>query len=247
MDRLIYTALSGMDAAMNRQRMTANNLANAQTPGFRAELFNIDPGVLKGPSLEARMVNRGFVHSADMTEGSVVYTGEPLDIAVKGAAFIAVQADDGSEVYTRRGDLAIDVSGALINGDGRPVMGANGPITVPGGATITIGADGTLLARDAGAPDAPLQEVGRIKLANAEGSQIAKGLDGFFRVVGGGVLPADPTAGVVTGSLEQSNVNTAQVLVDMIEAQRSFERRMKVMTTAGQIDEGGARLMSLNA
>lgn len=245
MDRMIYTALSGMEAAMVRQRVTASNLANAQTPGFRAETFSVDSMVLQGPTLEARTVNRGSVHGADMSGGSVNTTGQALDIAVSGQALIALQAADGAEVYSRRGDLAVGVGGVLENGDGRPVMGEGGPITVPVGHAVSIGKDGAVFARDPATPDAAPAIVGKIKLASPAGSRIEKDLAGFLRVVGGGVLPADATAEVTTGALESSNVDTTEVLADMIEAQRSYERRSKLISTTGKLDEAGARLMSL--
>lgn len=247
MDRLIYTALTGMNAAMNRQRAVANNLANVSTPGFRAEEFAVTPVTVKGQTLEVRALARGGVRGANMDFGSVNQTGQPLDIAINGKALLALQAADGSEVYSRRGDLTITATGVLQNGDGLPVMGEGGPITVPTGSQIRIGDDGTVFARDPATPDAPASEVGRLKLASPEGSQVMKDLDGFLRVVGGGVLPADPTARLTSGALESSNVDTATTLVQMIEAQRAFEQRAKLMNTANQIDQAGASLMRLRS
>ncbi len=244
---MIYTALSGMEAAMNRQRVTASNLANAQTPGFRAETFTVDAAELRGPALEARAMGRGGVFGADMRTGAMVHTGQPLDIAIGGNALMALQGQDGAEVYSRRGDLSIGATGVLENGDGRPVMGETGPITVPPGRKVSIGSDGNIFAADPAAPNAPPENLGKIKLASAEGSRIQKDLDGFMRVVGGGILPTDETATVTTGALEQSNVDTTKVLVEMIEAQRAFERRAKLFSTAGEIDTSGARLMSLRS
>jgi len=246
MDRLIYTALSGLDAAMTRQRVTANNLANASTPGFRAESFAATTMTLKGNALEARAVASGAVHGVDMSFGRVIPTGQPLDIAVGGEALIALQAADGTEVYSRRGDLSVGVGGVLQNGDGRPVMSENGPITVPPGRSLSIGKDGAIFAADPGSPDAPPEEIARIKLASPVGSRIQKDLAGFLRVPGGGILPGDLTAEVTIGALEQSNVDSAGTLVDMIEAQRSFEQRSKLMTTARELDQSSSRLMSLN-
>ncbi|MDT0574703.1 flagellar basal body rod protein FlgF [Croceicoccus sp. F390] len=242
---MIYTALTGMDAAMVRQRTIASNLANAQTPGFRAETFAVQTLTLKGPALETRAQSQGSVRGADMAGGKIVSTGQPLDIALSGEALLALQATDGSEVYSRRGDLTVGAGGVLENGDRLPVMGMAGPITVPPNRSITIASDGAIMSSDPAEPQAPAQEIGRIKLASAAGSRIEKDLDGFLRVVGGGVLPADPTAQLTTGMLEQSNVDSAQVLVDMIEAQRSFDRRAKLFTTAGELDQASARLMSL--
>lgn len=246
MDRLIYTAMSGMTDSMNRQRVLANNMANINTTGFRADIINSTPVTLTGPSVEARAMTSGEVRAADMTAGSLMQTGRDLDIAILNDAFMAVQAKDGSEAYTRRGDLLISPTGLLENGDGRPVIGESGPITVPLDGKVSITKDGSVVVSNPATPDQPPQIVDRIKLASANGSKIAKELDGLFRVVGGGVLPADLAAGVQSGALEQSNVKASEVVVRMIEAQRLFDIRTKMIATARDIDQSGASLMRLS-
>lgn len=246
MDRMIYTALSGMDSAMARQRAVASNLANANTPGFRADTFATMPSHLRGGTFDVRGFAQGSVRGADLTPGEITPTGRDLDIAMRGGAMIAFQAGDGSEVYSRRGDLSVDVSGRLVNGDGLQVMGTAGPVSVPPGWTLSLDANGTIYARDPAAPDAEPEEIARIKLVSVEGSTVVKGLDNQMRVAGGGVLPADAEATIMTGALEASNVDSAGTLVDMIEAQRSFERRVKLISTAEQLDQASSRLMSLS-
>ncbi|MCW1382994.1 flagellar basal body rod protein FlgF [Novosphingobium sp. KCTC 2891] len=245
MDRLIYTAYSGMSGSMVRQRVIASNMANAQTVGFRAEMLNALPVTLKGPSLEARAMTEGEVRGASMKQGAMIETGNPLDIALSGKTMLAVQAEDGTEAYTRRGDLTISATGVIENGDGRPVIGDGGPVTVPLGSKVSIGPDGSVLAADPATPDQPPQQVARLKIASTEGSQIQKGLDGLFRVVGGGALPADEEARVQTGALEQSNVDPTAILVEMVEAQRLFDMRTKLIATAREVDEHSASLMRL--
>ena len=246
MDRLIYTAYSGMTGSMVRQRVIASNLANAQTIGFRAELLSFTPMTLKGEGLEARAMSDGAVRASSMKAGALIPTGNGLDIAMTGDGLMAVQAEDGSEAYTRRGDLSLSASGVLSNGDGRPVIGSGGPITVPLGSKVSIGPDGSVLVASPETPDQPPQAVDRIKLASPAGSHIEKALDGLFRVSGGGVLPGDEEARVMTGSLEQSNVDSTGMLVEMIEAQRLFDMRTKLIATAREIDEGGAGLMKIS-
>lgn len=246
MDRLIYTALSGMNAAMDRQRAVANNLANASTVGFKAEEFSVAPITVKGDGHEARAFSQGAVRGANLAGGAVTYTGQPLDVALAGNALLALQAPDGSEVYSRRGDLSVAASGTLQNGDGLPVMGEAGPITVPAGAILSISEDGTLYQRDPAAADAPPTAVARLKLANPAGSAVVKDINGWLRVPDDGALPGDPTARLIPQSLESSNVDTATTLVQMIEAQRAFEQRAKIISTAEQLDQSSARLMSLN-
>jgi flagellar basal-body rod protein FlgF len=248
MDRLIYTAYSGMTGSTVRQRVIASNMANAQTIGFRAEMLTTTPMTLKGPSLEARAMTDGEVRGASMAQGTLIATGKPLDVALTGDTMLSVQAEDGSEVYTRRGDLDVSAGGVLQNGDGRPVIGENGPITVPLGSKVTISPDGGVSVANPETPDQPPQLVGRIKIASTVGSKIEKGLDGLFRVASGqpgGVLPQDEEAKLMVGSLEQSNVDPTRILVEMVEAQRLFDMRTKVVSQAKEIDESSASLMRI--
>jgi len=246
MDRMIWTAVSAMNASMAQQRMIASNLANAQTTGFRAEFMQFTPMTLKGPQLETRALSDGAVRGALMDPGAVIQTGRPLDLAVNGSALLTVQASDGDEAYTRRGDLTVSPAGLLVNGEGYPVLGEGGSISVPPGSLVSLAPDGGLLIRDPATPDAPAVQIDRIKLASPVGSTIAKGLDGLFRVEGGGALPGDAAASITPAALEQSNVNTSEVLVQMIEAQRLFDMRTKLIATARDLDQGGASLMRLS-
>ena len=245
MDRMIWTAVSGMNASMARQRMIASNMANSQTTGFRSEVMAQTPMTLVGPSLQVRSMSDAAVRGARMAAGPMVPTGRALDVALQGQALLTVQAPDGSEAYTRRGDLNVSPAGLLTNGEGFAVIGESGPISVPPGSVVTIGTDGAVLASDPAAPDAPAQQLDRIKLASWSGSRIEKGLDGLFRVYGGGALPADAEARLVPATLEQSNVRPSEVLVEMVEAQRLFEMRTKLIATAKELDEGGASLMRI--
>lgn len=247
MDRLIYTAVSGMTESMTRESVIASNMANANTIGFKAEKLYTTPVTLKGPALEARAMTSGEVKSADMSAGNVSQTGRELDIALQGDGMMAVQAADGTETYTRRGDLTISPTGVLQNGDGRPVIGNGGPITLPLDAKITIGPDGMILMVNQENPNLPAQPVDRIKLASTSGSTIAKGMDGLFRVVGGGVLPSDDNARLIPRSLEQSNVNPSEVLTQMVQSQRLFDIRSKLISTAKDVDQSGTSLLRLSS
>ena len=153
MDRLIHTAVSGLNASMVRQRIIASNMANAQTIGFRAEVMRHTPTTIAGASLKVRAMARSDVHGALMKPGAMIRTGRELDVALAGDALLTVQARDGSEAYTRRGDLAISATGVLENGEGRPVIGEGGPITVPAGAKVSIAPDGGLMVSDPATPD----------------------------------------------------------------------------------------------
>ena len=247
MDKLVYTAATGLRAHMAAQAAIANNMANGSTTGFRADRVVFDRIELKGggAQIAARMPSAEEVTDADRTAGAIQQTGRPLDVAVSGDAWIAVQAADGQEAYTRRGDLEIAPSGVLQTGDGHIVMGQSGPITLPPASSVSIGADGSITIVPQGADATQTQIVDKLKLASAKGTDTVKGLDNLLYVRGGGTLPEDLDARVQGGALEGSNVNMTQALVDMIENQRSYEVTANLMKSAKDMDESGASLMRL--
>lgn len=247
MDKLVYTAATGLRAHMASQAAIANNMANASTTGFRADRVVFDRIQLKGggTQLEARSPTSEEVTDADRTAGAIQETGRPLDVAVTGQdTWIAVQASDGTESYTRRGDLEVAPSGVLQTGDGFVVQGQSGPITLPPYQSLTIAGDGSISIVPQGGDGTP-QIVDRIKLVSAKGTDTVKGLDNLLKVRGGGTLPADLDAKVTAGALEGSNVNMTQALVDMIENQRSYEVQANMMKEAKSMDESAASLMRL--
>lgn len=246
MDRLIYTSLTAMRGAMARQTSTANNLANANTPGFRADLAEAQALWLDGKQLASRAFASEEVQAADMTAGTVTSTGRDLDIAMSGDAMLAVQAENGEIGYTRRGDLMLSASGLLTTGDGRPVQASQGPLTLPPSDSISIDEEGRVWIVPAGGDPSQPQEIDRLQLVSPAGSDVVKGVDGLFRVRGGGVLPADPDARVTTRSLESSNVSATQALVEMIEASRSWDTQLKMLGDARDMDAATTDLMSLS-
>jgi flagellar basal-body rod protein FlgF len=247
MDRLVNTALTAMRGAMARQASVANNLANVNTTGFRAEIANAETRWIQGDTFDTRAQASEQVIAADMAQGAVTATGNPLDLAMDGDALLSVQAADGSEAYTRRGDLRVTDSGLLTTGDGLAVLGEGGPIILPQMDSISIAQDGSIWGVPQGGDPANPQQVDKLKLVNAAGSSIAKGNDGLFREVNGGTLPSDPLATVTSGSLEGSNVNATAALIQMIEASRAYETQVKMIDTAKQLDDGGASLMRLDS
>jgi len=245
MDRLIYTSLTAMRGSMARQTAIANNLANAQTPGFRADMAESQTLWLNGSGVNARAVSSEEVIGADMRAGTISATGRDLDIAMQGDAMLVVQAPDGEEAYTRRGDLMVAPSGLLSTGDGHPVQGTQGPVTIPPADAITIDDEGRVFVVPVGGdPENPVQ-VDRLRLATPTGSDIVKGLDNLFRVKGGGILPDDPEAKVITRSIEGSNVAATTALVEMIEASKSWDSQLKLISDARDMDSATANLMQL--
>jgi len=247
MDKLVYTALSGLRSQMSAQSTIANNIANASTTGYRAERVNFDRLILQGQGFESRELASEEVNDFDRRAGTLVQTARPLDVAVAGDSWMAVQAKDGTEAYTRRGDLNVASSGVLETGDGFPVMGSGGPITVPPYQSIAIAGDGSVTIVPPGGDASQPQIIDKIKLVSTDGTQTSKGLDNLLHVKGGGVLPEDLDGKVQSGALEQSNVNLTQSLVDMIENQRSYEVQANLLKEAKTMDESSASLMRMPA
>lgn len=245
MDKLVYTALSGLRSQMHAQASIANNIANASTTGFRADRVNFETTMLRGPGHNSRSTSADAVVDSDRRAGAIQQTGRPLDIAVTTDSWIAVQAADGTEAYTRRGDLRVATSGVLETGDGFPVMGSGGPITVPPHQSIAIAADGSVsIVAPGGDPSQP-QVIDRVKLVSTQGSDTVKSTDNLLRVRGGGILPADLDGRVQSGAIEQSNVNLTQALIDMIENQRAYEVQANLLREAKNMDESAASLMRM--
>ncbi|WP_430447159.1 flagellar basal body rod protein FlgF [Sphingorhabdus contaminans] len=245
MDRLIYTSLTAMRGSMARQTAIANNLANANTPGFKSDLAEAQSLWLDGQRLDTRAFASEEVLAADMVAGTVVSTGRDLDIAMSDDSMLAVQAENGEIGYTKRGDLLLSSSGLLTTGDGRPVQGTQGPITLPPADSINIDEQGNIWIVPQGGDASQPQQVDKLQIVSPAGSDVVKGLDGLFRVKGGGVLPDDPDARIVTRSLESSNVSATEALVKMIEASRSWDTQLKLLGDARDMDAATADLMSL--
>ena len=182
---------------------------------------------------------------ADMNPGTIMQTGRPLDVALEGDAMFAVQAADGKEAYSRRGDFRVEASGAMITGDGFPVLGDSGPITVPPSDRVDIGNDGTVFFVPQGGDPTQPQELGKIKLVSMTGTAISKGPDALFHVADDGILPVDENARVVSGALEGSNVNMTAALVDMIETSRAWETQARLLRMTEEMDDSSANVMSM--
>lgn len=247
MDRLIYTALSGAKQTLDQQAAVANNLANVSTPGFRAQvnLFRAVPVV--GAETPTRAFALASTPGADFRAGPLTYTERPLDIAIKGNGWLAVQGADGEEAYTRAGSLQVGPDGQLLTSTGLPVMGDGGPIAVPPGSAVTIGADGTITARGPGETAQGLAQVGRLKLVNPPADALARSDDGLFRVRPGvAPLEADQTVRVISGAVEGSNVNPVEAMVDMIANARRFEMQIKMIQGADANEQRANQLLSHN-
>lgn len=249
MDRLIYTAMTGASQTLNRQAAVAHNLANVSTAGYRAEEHRLRAVQVQSHAAQPGLSTRAFVVDAsthtDFTPGSQIYTGRDFDMAVQGAGWIAVQAPDGGEAYTRNGNFELSVNGVLQTRSGLPVQGDGGPISIPPEVKVSIGVDGTVSVVPESGAQNTVNVVGRIKLVNPPEAEMIRGEDGLFRLRNGGPAPVDEQARIAAGYTEGSNVNAAEQMVTMISLARQFEMQMKMLTTADTNDRAAAQLLSV--
>ena len=243
MDEMVYLAMTGAKQTEYAQAINSNNLANISTSGFRADLHAFSSLAIEGPGVQSRVNAVVDAYGTDFSQGPVVNTGRNLDIAVQGKGFFAVQAPDGSEAYTRAGDLRVNPGGLLSNGAGHLIVGDGGPVAVPPNTSLTIGSDGTISVQPIGQGPQALVIVDRIKLVNPDIRQLSKGSDGLLRLPEGEVADADAAISITAGSLEQSNVNVAVTLVNMIELSRQYEMQVNAMKTAKENADSAAQLM----
>lgn len=238
MDRLIYLSMSGAQAAMQRQDVLSHNLANASTPGFRAEMQAFRSVPVRGDGASTRAFALESTIGYRTEPGPVSSTGRELDVALRGNGWLAVQGLDGTEAYTRAGALEVNAEGLLVTAGGLPVQGDGGPITLPAGAAVEIAPDGTISTKVGnGRP----QQAGRLKLVTPEGP-LTRGEDGLFRGADGD-LQADPTARLQSGALEGSNVSAIETMVAMISAARQFEQQMKMVKSAEEKEQAAVKLL----
>jgi flagellar basal-body rod protein FlgF len=233
MDKLIYTAGSGAKHILERQATAANNLANVNTTGFRAQIdaFRAVPVVAEGTLATRTLVVNAEV-GTDFSSGPLQMTGRDLDVAVRGNGWIALQMPDGSEAYTRHGALQMNANGLLLSAQGHPVAGDGGPITVPPEVSVAIGGDGTISTIATTTKPGTPTVLGRLKLVNPDQKDLVRGDDGLFRLRSGAPAPADPAVSVTGGALEGSNANPIDAMVTMIALARSFDLQMSLMKNA---------------
>ena len=241
MDKMLYTAASGATRVMEAQAIRANNLANADTTGFKADLERVNAKVITptGNSLNTRVLAQTESSGFSQQAGTLNPTGRTLDLAISDQGLFSVMTADG-EAYTRSGVVVPDAQGQLTI-DGRPVAGVEGPIVVPEYRELFIGDDGRIsIVADAGNIT---EEIGQLKLVNPELQQMTKGQDGLFYSNNGLPLDAADEVQVRSGFLESSNVQAVSELIASMDLSRQFEVQVKLMQSAEKLSEAGNRLL----
>lgn len=246
MDRFLYLAMSGAKETAYAQSINNNNLANANTTGFRQALAYAYTAPVRGPVYDSRDYVQVGNQVIDFCPGTLQSTGRDLDVAIQGEGFLVVQTEDGGEAYTRAGNLQVDPAGVLRNERGLAVLGDGGPITIPEYENLSIGTDGTITIQPAGATPNALAAIERLRLVNPDIQNLRRSDDGLIRAQDGQPAPPDAEVRVVSGMLETSNVNTVASLTRMIELSRAFETHIKMMETASNVEKNHNRLLAVS-
>ena len=246
MDRLLYVAMTGAKQLMQAQALVANNLANVATSGFRADMARFEARPIEGPGYPSRVNTVASGLGFDRSQGTLLQTGEVLDVAIDGPGWLAVQSRDGSEAYSRGGSLKVNALGLLETERGELVLGDNGPLAVPPHTAIAMAGDGTVSIVPQGQGPETLAQVGRLKLVNPEPQRLEKRTDGLVRVNDDAEVETDADVKVASGFIETSNVNVAATLVDMIEYARQYDLAVRMMQTADQNATRAASLASIS-
>ena len=243
---MIYLAMTGAMQTEIAQSINANNLANIATTGFKSDLHSFSSVPIEGPGIESRVNAVVEAYGTDLSAGAVLSTGRDLDIAIQGRGFFAVQAPDGTEAYSRAGDLHLDTGGLLRTGAGHLILGDGGPVAVPPNITLTIGSDGTVSIQPIGQGPETLAVVDRIKMVDPDATRLSKGSDGLLHLPDGETAAANAEIRLTAGALEQSNVNVAMTLVNMIELTRQYEMQINVIRTSREDADAAAQMMRLS-
>ncbi|SFL57775.1 flagellar basal-body rod protein FlgF [Rugamonas rubra] len=239
MDALIYTAMSGAERALRGQQVHANNLANMDTGGFRANMELSTAQTLPGYGYDDRHMTQLQANAVLTRQGTLKATGRELDAAISGDGFFTVQGPTG-EAYTRAGAFALDPTGTLTV-NGMPVLGEGGPITLPEYSKIAIGQDGSISIQSPGA--ATMQSIDKLKLVKAEAAELTKNEAGLLVARSGQPLASDAGVLVRPGHLEGSNVSAVEEMVATMSLNRTFEIQMKLFKASDSMAEVGNRLV----
>lgn len=243
---MLYIAASGASQDMLGTALHANNLANAQTTGFKAQLAQARAMPAFGEGLPTRVFAMTENHANNLSQGPLVTTGSKLDFIIDGDGWLAVRDAQGGEAYSRSGNLVVREDGVLTDANGREVLGDFGPINIPLPITdLTISEDGFVSIRPQGAPESVSEELGRLKLVKPNNNDLVRGLDGLFRQQSGNAAAPDPTVSLKIGAIENSNVNPLAEMMGMVGLQRHYELQVKIMKQAEELDTRANSLLRI--
>lgn len=221
----IYNSLAGMLPSVLRQDVVANNLANAATVGYKKDKVFLKTMLDASLVMQKDANQNPFVLDAesvatDYSQGGLRSTGNPLDVAIKGQGYFAIETPNGT-MYTRAGGFSMNANGDLVDANGYPVQGEGGPITLPPGE-VTISENGTVFVDG--------QEAARLKVVDfEEPDALEKVGQNLFKARSGASENDNPNTSVMQGFLEDSNVDVVREMVEMIKLQNAYQTSARVL------------------
>ncbi len=246
MDEMLYVTMSGAENTFYAQSVNANNLANASTTAFKADLAQFRSMPVFGDSLPSRVYALAERGSTDFSPGALIPTGRDLDMAIKGEGWFAVLNAENKEAYMRNGSLKLDQDGKLLTENDLSVMGEGGEIFIPPAQKIEIGIDGTVSYVPLGSSTNTQIVVDRIKLVRPEIKNLEKKEDGLIYSKDNATFERDISVTLSSGFLEASNVNAVESIANMISLARQFEIQLKLMKQAEQNDEASTSILTIS-
>jgi len=244
MENALLVGLSKQVALERQLDVIANNIANVNTTGFKAEKSLFEE-FLRSNAHEDNFVGTdrrvSFVQDRatwhDLAQGATQQTSNPLDLAIDGDGFLAVQAQ-GGERYTRNGSLQIDSQGQLVTADGNPVLGTGGPIKLqPGDSDLTISGDGTVTVREAGNPQADSIR-GKLRIVGFNSpQQLVKSGSNLLAAPAGVTGAQSTTSRIIQGAIEKSNVSSVGEMTKMLEVMRTYTNIAQILSQQNDLQK----------
>lgn len=246
MNRMLFVAMSGAKEVSLAQANNANNLANANTDGFKQDFNQFRAQHVAGPGLETRTYAMNERVATDFSVGAMKITGRELDVVANRDGYLSVRAPNGDVAYTRTLSLQVDSQGNMVDMAGNPVLNeGQAPVVLPPYQSIKVAGDGTISIIPADDAAGGFVAIDKLSTTNPDVKDMEKGLDGFIRYKGNG-NPPQANVEVLSGALEASNVDTVNALTTMIELSRKYEMQIKMMKTSKEHDTRSDSIMKLN-
>lgn len=219
----LFTGMAGLQSITARMQAVASNLANAQTTGYAAVQALTQPDFYEGGNAPAGADTAAVNAGPDLTQGAPQETGDPMNVALSGNAWLQVQTPNGNAL-TRDGSLSISAAGLLTDSAGNPILDPNGqPISLPNLQKLDIGSDGTISGVAASDPGGPSQTYGQIGLMATPAGALTALSGTLYSPPSGEVLSRSGNGALHQGFLNSSNVDPTQSMIAMIDDSRSYQ------------------------
>ena len=250
MDRLAFNAVASINEQRVSRQMSVNEMANVSTVGFKRSFEVATRAVqVDGAGFKTRFQPQSFSEDyISLKPGTLIATGNELDVAMSASTVLGVSAADGKLAFTRRGDLRVNAQGTLENGQGHLIRSeGGGPLTLPPGLKIEIRADGTVMGTDMAQVGVKTPvALGKLMLRDASATPLLRREDGLFKNNAGDgqdITPGPQAPGLTPGALEGSSVNAMNIMVKLIDQSRAFEQQINMIKEAKTTDEAGASML----